>query len=395
MGHGYESTSVAEIRELLRGYGVDEETLQQTKKVLVELLIAYNTSGVKKEEIKIEKLVGNDVRGPVVKMPEYNDIYISPEALEDIKNWGNEDIPEEGKLDEEVEEDYLDSLTETPYDISSFNDLEVEITDDNTINIEGLEEVLEQINEENIEEEQEVPVVQTNDIQEVPKMFDIGWNDYLLSQLTDKEVYCSYPKCSGLKRLLYKYVGPILSKEIRSYISPTSDNKTSTVAVMIKCFVTNKKHPAYKQEIIEESIADSNLENNKDFPYSTHMSSVCERRAESRCYRNLLGLDMVSAEEMVGSTTTPGENNFTMTDLNNTGGINQVQILGINLVAKRLNINVFDFINAGSSGKKYEKITDIDSATASLMLQTLNEIASGKIQKPESVGEYKEGWDKV
>jgi hypothetical protein len=388
MGHGYESTSVAEIRELLKGYGVDEETLQQTKKSLVELLIAYNTSGVKKEEIKIEKLYGEEE-----EVGEIADIQLDNINEEGVfEDSSQENDSQEDELDEEVEEeDYLDSLVETPYDISSFNDLEVEISEDNTINIEGLEDVLEQIKEERVEEEEDIPVTHTIDIQETPKMFDIGWVDFLMGQLTEKEMYQGYPKASALKRLLYKYVGPILKKELRSYVAPTTDNKSATISVLIRCFVTNKKHPAYKQEVEEESIADANVENNSAKPYIYHMSSIAERRAESRCYRNLLGIDVMSAEEATCSTK-EGEQ-FTMDDVNN-DNISQIQVIAIDLIAKRLNINVFDYINAGSSGKKYTKLTDINSSTASVMIQVLNDIASGKIARPENIGEYKDGWDK-
>jgi len=82
-----------------------------------------------------------------------------------------------------------------------------------------------------------------------------------------------------------------------------------------------------------------------------------------------------------------------MDDVNN-DNISQIQVIAIDIIAKRLNINVFDYINAGSSGKKYTKLTDINSSTASVMIQVLNDIASGKIARPENIGEYKDGWDK-
>lgn len=363
MAHGYENSSIDEVRQLLRGYGVDEETLKQTKKPLVELLLAY------KDNI------------PIVTPPELTE--------EDLSVMG--DV--EWKPDEDVDEDELDTLEDTTPDFSSFNDLEVEINDQGILDIEGITEVLEQVKVNKPIVNETIPEGKENTIIEQTHFLDQNWSDYVMSQLTSDEVYNGYPKCNGLRRLVNLLVGPIISKQLKCFKSPASGDASSTISVIVECDVSNKYHPAYGHTISEESIADANTSNNKDFPYSTHMSSIAERRAESRVYRNLLGLSIASAEEMAGTPTKEGDNNFNMANIDN-NSINQVQIMAIDLIAKRFNINVFDFINSGSSGKKYSNITEVTSDVALKMIETLNELSSGKIEKPARIGEYDPNWNK-
>lgn len=387
MGHGYENTSIADIRNILREkYNVDEETLKQTKKPLVDLLLAYGDSLVSVDNT-IEN-VDNTADIEIVISEDYNEIG-------SFEDHNNKYIPvDDYNIEPEIEEENIEeesveqgSLDNTNF---SFNDLEIEIQDDG-INI---PEVFE---EEVVEKPSTIDnvVYKEVDFEEnikdlPPTIFDEGWSEYVISLLRDREIYNGYPKCIGLRRLVQLLVGPIVNKEIKSIVAPTNDNQTATIIVSITCNVKNRQHPAYSNKVVmESSIADANTDNNKDFPYSTHMSPIAERRAESRCYRNLLNLDIASAEEMAGTQT----EGITMSDITSEY-ISQVQILALDLVAKRNNINVMDFINTGKSGTKYSSINEVPSITAIKMLKILNKMAAGEIEKPDNIGEYDVNWNK-
>ena len=72
--------------------------------------------------------------------------------------------------------------------------------------------------------------------------------------------------------------------------------------------------------------------------------------------------------------------------------IMEFQIDTIDLLCKRCNINVLDYIN--SSNKKYNNIEEVSGDKAQGMIQHLNNIQQGKKSPKEGTGEYDEGWKK-
>lgn len=381
MGHGYENTSIAEIRQILRDqYNVDEEILKQTKKPLVELLLAYNENAAKiKKESRADE---EEIDSPIL-VESLQDITLKDlgELMGMDMNNDNNNTEEEENVGEN-EDGELTTLDNT--DLPSFNDLEIDVQDDGLVSIPEFEDnILPQFPHPIVEEI--VQEVEQKQIFEVPRMFDEGWTDYVLSLLREKEIYNGYPKCSGLRRLVQILIGPITSKQIRYH--PSNIDNNTTISVLVTCRVDNQKHPAKNTSIIEESIADANPDNNKDYPYSTHMSPIAERRAESRVYRNLLNLDVVSAEEMAG-TQIEGQN-FSMNDIDN--NITQIQIMALDLIGKRNNINIMDYINAGKE-KGYKSIDEVPRDVAVKMIEVMNKISAGEIEKPESIGDYDSTW---
>jgi hypothetical protein len=363
--HGYEKTPITEIRRLLKEkYGVDETTLLQTKKLLVALLLAYEDGTAAPRTIQITELKEEEMGEPT--------------TLDDTTQDNNE-------IDEDDDED-----------LTAFNDLEVEIEDGEVINIEGIAEVLEEIkkevvvegsvkepDEEYVEEKSQKETVPTTPYFNSPE-----WSDYLISQLRPDELFEKYPRLRGLRRLTEIFIGPIISKELYCHKCPDDKSDSSTISVKIICSVNNPNHPLYKKTIVETSIADANINNNSVNPFCYHMSSVSENRSEARCYRNILRINVVTAEEVNAGMNM--EENIN----NDNGKISQIQIIAIDTICKRQDINVFEFINVGSSGKTYSSINDIDTNTALKIIQTLNEITEGKRTKPENVGVYDNNWVK-
>jgi hypothetical protein len=77
---------------------------------------------------------------------------------------------------------------------------------------------------------------------------------------------------------------------------------------------------------------------------------------------------------------------------NSDDDISQIQVMAIDLVAKRNDINVIDYINSGSSGKKYDSINDISRNDASKMIEVLNKISAEEIKRPDTIGKYDPNW---
>lgn len=332
--HGYEGASIGSMREELKQkYPMEatEENLALTKAPLANLLNRLNYQAKQKQELKKEKVVAA------------------------------EEIPDLSNIEVEID-DGLDNIVDTVanYDAGNLSNMEVEV-DDAVIN------------------SAETPTTIT------PRFNSEGWSDYVLSQLTDDELQDGHPKCDGLRRLVEELVGPILSKLISKAKMPDANDNCATIAVSVECGVTNPKHPAYGKTIVEESISDANPQNNFQEPFSFHMSAVAETRAEARAYKRLLHLkNTVSAEEIGGGNDLIGTQP-------QGSEISTAQIVGIDRICQRLDIDVLKYIsNRGKNN--FESIDDVSFELAKNILSDLNAMSSEGRECPEELKGYKKDW---
>lgn len=303
--------------------------------------------------------------------------------LNELRKSAQEPVPDNllANLEIEVEDDYSMETLSVPLDE------EVNTKEDQEKLRNMVIELDEPIIEDNIKNQYRDIIVPPNKFYkqiepEKPKFGSPEWSDYVKSLLLPDEIYNDQPKCDGLKRLVELLIGPIIQKQLKCIKAPSVHDNTATIAVSIMC-----EAKELKTHLIEESIADANESNNHNEPYCYHMSATAETKAEARCYRKLLRLkNVIAAEEGMSSTD--------MIPVNNSNNkITSIQIEGIDRLANRLNLNVMDFVNVGSSGKKYENVNDIEFDTALKMIEFMNAISSGKA-KPEGVGEYNPNWRK-
>jgi hypothetical protein len=215
------------------------------------------------------------------------------------------------------------------------------------------------------------------------------WQEYVYSLLRSDELVNEKPNCSGLRRVVERLIGPIVSQQIVKYTPPTTYNGIATVVVGIKIHVINPSHPILQGSLDEnyvdsflymEEIADVHEANTKH-PYSLHPSATAATRAESRILRKMLRLNTITIEETEDFSST-------LLPQSKTGDlISDSQMNVINLLCQRCNVNELEFINSGS--KKYTNINEINRETAIKMIENLNEIQKGKAKKPDNVGVYK------
>lgn len=80
------------------------------------------------------------------------------------------------------------------------------------------------VNQQDVENKQE-----SDNVERIPARTEAGWSDYLMSKLTEKELWKqyndgkitgTYPKVSGLRRLTLAYLGTIIFSGIKTFVPP-------------------------------------------------------------------------------------------------------------------------------------------------------------------------------
>ena len=120
----------------------------------------------------------------------------------------------------------------------------------------------------------------------------------LLKELTREEKIDGYPTCDGLRRLVEKYVGPIMSKSIEVPHFDTGSPKPTAV-VQIDVSVLSKDEEGKEYYLLHSDVADCGMYNT-DPPFDNYPTATAATRAEGRIYRKLLGLSGVVSYEEVG-----------------------------------------------------------------------------------------------
>lgn len=216
----------------------------------------------------------------------------------------------------------------------------------------------------NVEKELEEQV--EREVELIPSRVDANWSDFLMSKLTDSELYyqhnqdgskgMAYPKVAGLRRLTLAYLGLIINSGIKSFIPPSLsmvDGKLIQQYATIVYEVVVKQH-SDGTSLTYSEIADAHPQFNLDKLVSGHPSPTAATRAEARALRKMLGLTVTSAEEIQGGGKDVAEmlnktGNSEATDENR---IHNDQINFINKLTKKLNIDVLKL----TKGKKLELI---------------------------------------
>ena len=203
------------------------------------------------------------------------------------------------------------------------------------------------------------------EVELIPSRVDTNWSDFLMSKLTDSELYyqrnqdgtrgTGYPKVAGLRRLTLAYLGLIVNSGIKSFVPPSLsliDNKLIQQYATVVYEVVVKQHSDGTLLTYSE-IADAHPQFNLDKLVSGHPSPMAATRAEARALRKMLGLTVTSAEEIQGGGKDVAEMlSKTVNDATDENRIHNDQINFINKLAKKLNIDVLKL----TSGKKLESI---------------------------------------
>jgi len=219
-----------------------------------------------------------------------------------------------------------------------------------------------------------------------PEFNSEKWSEWVISKFADDELENGAPTCDGLRRVSEQILGPIEKVEVIKNDTPSVNNKgnaTVVVGVTINP-VMLEGHPRYGYSIYVEDLADANRLNTPEEIFK-HPSATAGTRAESRVYRKMLRLRKVlTAEELASNEANIDETWSPSTP------ITDQQITVIEMLCKRTNMNVLEFINCGDS--KYVCIEQVSEQSAQKMLQYLNRIQRKDADRPDDIGDYDENW---
>lgn len=215
-----------------------------------------------------------------------------------------------------------------------------------------------------------------------PDFFSEEWHDYVMRQFRDDELENGHPFRDGLMRVTEKLIGPVIRREIVNFEGANESNRGSaTVHVKLTIAVSNERHPLYERSekfgdmLIEDGIAEVNSRNTPH-PFFQHPAATASSKAEAQALRKALRLRKVVAADEITPEDIQIDSDIYMPDL----PIVAEQITVLDLLCKRTNISVLEFINSGQS--KFVFVEQIPSSKAQNMIKYLNEIQSGRKESP-------------
>lgn len=236
---------------------------------------------------------------------------------------------------------------------------------------------LDEINFEKVDSNSDIEKDNDNDEEgtEIIDQTSPLWNDYVMKQFVEDELFNKNPTVDGLRRIAEKLLGGI--KSINSIVLQTPDlsnEKRCTVKVEILFF--NDKMFA--------GVADSYW-GNTDKKFRNYPSSIAETRAEGRALRKALGLrKVISAEELSETAEDDyGEEKVNITDT-------QIRFIEVMCESDRLNINVEKFIK--SEGFICSKIQELKHDNSLLLQKKLSEYQQNIESIPEEIRGFSKSW---
>jgi LSD1 subclass zinc finger protein len=211
-----------------------------------------------------------------------------------------------------------------------------------------------------------------------PSDADPEWSEYLLDQLGDHELINGAPTVDGLRRITEKCFGEIIESRSNIVEPPRGDNS-------LRCTICHTliivKHRTLRTVRIDGCV--DVLHSKTPYPFKDHLVATADTRAEGKALRRALKIRVITAEELQSES----EEEVLISE----EGINDQQILAINQLCKRLDVNVKALVHTKCQAA--EKINEINNLEARLLISQLSEFQ----RKPESIEEekvsgYDENW---
>lgn len=186
-----------------------------------------------------------------------------------------------------------------------------------------------------VEQDNQEQVENTNP----PTIHDIEWTDYVLSFLTEDEKIMGNPTTDGLRRIFETVMDcQIIESESKVVQCPSRENEMRATVQFTLTFKPNVSTAIFIDSRSVSGSADVYW-GNCDKVFRNHPVAVAETRAEGRALRRALRLRKVVAAEEVATELEDHP------DGNSIGKITNNQINFIDVLAKRLDVNVVKLLN--------------------------------------------------
>lgn len=227
-----------------------------------------------------------------------------------------------------------------------------------------------------------------------PPMWSEDWQDFVLKQFADNETdEEGNPFIHGLRRVARKVLGPIVSSGPTSYTdvqpaAPIGDPNGWMMNPVSVCYVVRIlwSRPEDIPEngtpfTVEFSDLADVMRGNTDPEFLKFPSAMASTRAEGRALRKALQLKKVAAEE---KTRVP------LDEPPASGDIRESDIIFIDALCRRCDIDVMKFVNAGKA--KYESIDKVPYGTAQAMTQHLSGLQNDMSKIKPNLKGYRADW---
>ena len=218
------------------------------------------------------------------------------------------------------------------------------------------------------------------------------WSDYVMSKFEPHELIDGNPICAGLRRVVDDVLGSIVSSR-PVQVWPSTDVNGPGRATVVFEVVINWMDSGELRTFAE--VADV-WHGNTDDLFCAHPVATASTRAEGRALRKALKVKCLAAEELAKKDIVSIVRQSVSADQGEGGEWNEEDVISlpqINFIdakCKQLDINVMEFINAGSDN--YSSINDVTKQTASKMLSTLNENQTKSKNAPDKILGYDSNW---
>ena len=218
------------------------------------------------------------------------------------------------------------------------------------------------------------------------------WNDYIMCKFEDRELFDGNPTCAGLRRVAEDVLGSIVSSR-PSQVWPSTDVNGPGRATVVFEVVINWMDTGELRTFAE--VADV-WHGNTDDLFCAHPVATASTRAEGRALRKALKVKCLAAEELAKKDIVSIVRQTVSADQGIDGEWNEEDVISlpqtnfIDAKCKQLDINVMNFVNAGS--EHYNSIAEVSKQTASKMLSTLNEYQTKNKDIPERLMGYDSNW---
>jgi|10_taG_2_1085330.scaffolds.fasta_scaffold00149_38 hypothetical protein len=209
------------------------------------------------------------------------------------------------------------------------------------------------------------------------KCTDSDWVEHILDQLADHELSYGSPTTDGLRRVAEAVFGQIL-------LSDTHILEVPAQALTGKC--TAKHRLVFERNdgkgTLDVSACVDVVGSKLPSPFNQHIVATACTRAEGKALRRALKIRVQTAEEII-TTEDPDED---------VGGepINDQQILAINQMCKRNNVNALAVIQ--ETAKAAKKLRDVKNIEGRFILTKLAEYQRNQSTISEDLVGYDENW---
>lgn len=210
------------------------------------------------------------------------------------------------------------------------------------------------------------------------------WTDYVLSLLKDDEKIAGNPTTDGLRRIFEQVLACQLIETVSSVVQAPeqSNEKRATVVHTLKYYLNNDKN----QIIRTASGAADVYWGNCDKIYRNHPVAVAETRAEGRALRRALRLRKVVAAEEIAKEIEDD------VDGNSISKITNNQINFIDVIAKRIDIDVIKLINKLDINLQNNNIYALNYDHAVAIITKLSDLQRNVAEIDDSVKGYNPSW---